>query len=536
MKRLLLITTLLSTFSFAAESFTACDSDKKTAKAALANQIITTIESSFSTNETVSSGLFDFNQKSSQRTIKSSSRLTLSDISFSTKEDQVCASISKETLIELAQGKIKAIQHYNLKELPADELTLIYYLEERLDQINQARAIVSLFPDTFSDEQRELMEKQHKSFTTERSKHHAQKISFVITPDSAELYIDGEKQQTHHNIYLKAQKHSYTIKAKDHADYTETFDLQARQKRTVTIDLAGQHYPRVTIMLTAKGVVKIDDKIVEANTPVVVKPGSHTYTVHAKGYCPISGSFEMALGEKKSIDVDHASYTFPQLTVNSNQEDAKLAINAEPYSLGKTKTFDSCGQKEVTYTVTFEDQVQNGTVVLEPGMIKTTSVNFLTRTDKKALREIAKIYRDKGRLLFYTALDIYDETELTVYGVDYIKHKEWLRYGYGVDYASENNATSTNVHLSVALQLTDWGSERLPLHLGTVALIPYIGGQIGFTHQNFGPDENDLSGKAIAGIDFAFTQSISFELFYQKNFYMEKEDRIGIALSLTNPF
>ncbi len=535
MKKIVLWIVLVS-LSFSASEFKSCEESKKKALSALAENISTTVESAFSSKTTVEKGFFDFSFKQSKHTMQSKSRLSLSQVKYSKEGNKICALVSKKNLILTAKGKVKEIRHFTLKNLPKDEIKVIYYLNDRIDEIKQAKVISSLFPDSFDDKTIALLEKKYKLFFQERSRHHAQKIDFIIKPENAILFIDGKQQLGHNNIYLKPQKHTYSITVEKHAPYKGSFEIKAKENRLITLDLADHRYPQITILMHKKAELKIDDKAEKINQAITLMPGEHHYYLSSKLFCPMTGSFTLKLGETKSIEIDSDASGFAQLTVNSNKEAAKLTVNGKAFKLGQTQTFKGCKTKEVSFSVRFEDQVQTQTLTLTPGYMKTISVNFLSNEDKKLLNKVASVYRNKNRLVARIGFDNYENETLQTYGGSYIWHKDWLRHGFGFDWGDNDTISAYHLHYSLAIQLTSFGSDQLPFHIGNFSLIPYIGTQVGFTHKDFGLDKNGQFAKLDTGVDLAINSSMSLQLFFQKNFYLDEETRIGIALSLTSPF
>ncbi len=536
MKKILI---LLSIFSIAlmaqSKAYEACAPSEKEAKANLVTQIVSTMESEFSSTVSVDTEDSSKVSKKAHRKIKSSSRLTLSQVNFFKQGSQVCAQISQDNLIAIAKGKLKVIKHYNLDKLPKDEIALVNYLEERLDEIRQANAIATLLADAFDDQEIKLLEDKYKLLQDERSRHHAQKVSFQITPEEATLLIDGNKQNRHHNIYLTTGTHSYSLELENHQTYQANFEVFEKKDKTITIDFSGNQHPTVTFSYADKATVTINKTKYDVNTPITLTPGEHTYTIDAQGFCPLQGSIHTALGTQQTINVDLTTQAFPQLTINSNQEFAELKIDAASFSMGKTKTFTTCQPKEISYTVTFDKQIQQGTVELKPGLMKTLNVNFLTQLDIRALQAQAASYRDGSRLILRAAYET-DPLSMLVYSFDKINQRKWLRYGFGFLYGADDQKSKADIHYTLAMQFTDFGAKEMPLHIGSFALIPFIGVQAGGTFLK--EEQQDFQGmaKALAGFDFVLNKFMGFEFSVSKNFLYQEEYSFGIALSLKNPF
>ena len=520
----------------AASNYEACGENKDLAKANLAQQISSNIQSSFTSNENVSSSFFSQSSKEVAYTISSSSSLTLSNVAFSQKGKETCAKITKKQLITLAKGKIKTVKKISLKNLPKDELKVINLLEGYLNDTNQAMAIASLHSKAFTDKEFALLHKLKKKILNERTKYHAQKISFDITPAQATLFIDGKKQNRHHNISLTPGKHLFRLSMENYQDYTQDFELQPKQARTLSIDLAGNRHPQIYFALSNGAQIKINNKTIKTNTFEFIQPGEHRYKVSMNGFCPAIGDVSLELGQTKTVHIDNASLTYPALTISSNQEMAELKINGEAFELGKIRTFHTCEDRDISYAVTFEGETQTQTATLSPGVQHTINVDFLTKSDKVKLLAQAKSYRDKRRFTLFNSYAIFDDKTITQYGLDIPNHKNWLRYGYGGSYGKDETDTVANVYYSIAFQLTEVGSGQLPLHIGSFALIPFIGTQAGISYQTFSEDTYGFTTELSLGTSFVFNQDLAFELSLHKNFIYEKEFTISFGLSLRDPF
>lgn len=157
--------------------------------------------------------------------------------------------------------------------------------------------------------------------------------------------------------------------------------------------------------------------------------------------------------------------------------------------------------------------------------------------DIKALKDQARSYQHKKRFTFRTGYDFYgSDKSLNFFGFDALNHRSWLRYGWGLSAASDGNNRAGTLHYTAALQLTDMGAQKLPIHIGSYALMPYIGLQGGIEMCNFNAYKYGTVAKAITGIDFVINSNIGIELFAQKNFMYTKVFRLGVALSLKDPF
>lgn len=521
----------------ASSNYEACAKSKDEAKAELAQQISTNIQTSFNSNSKVSTDMLGTNSKEEVAyTIQSSSSLTLSNVKFKSKDKEICASVTKDDLIRTAKGKIKSVKAIKLSKLPKDEIDTVNLLEGYLNDTNQAIAIASLMSDEFSSKDFDLLNEKKKALLDKRSKYNGQKISFNISPIDAVLTIDGKTQNRHYNISLKPGKHNYLITMPNYKDYKKEFTLNKNQSKTVTIDLAGNRYPQVYFAVSDNAKVKINNKTLSANSYETIEPGEHKYKVTLDGYCPDMGDLEIKLGETKTIHVDIDSLKFPTLTINSNQESAKLKIDAQPYSLGQRKVFKECQEGTVSYSVSFDGDSKTDSTTLSPGMDKVIGVDFLTKSNKEELKRQAEAFRTKDRYSISAQYAIAKNYKMPVYALDIMKHRNWLRIGGGAVLGYNNTNTIADLHVNAAFQLTEFGEDKLPLHIDAYAIIPYVGFQGAVAYNTFYADDYAFASKAVLGSNFVINKDVSIDLFAHKNFIYAEEYVIGIGLSLTDPF
>ncbi|KIM11172.1 MAG: hypothetical protein KU37_05850 [Sulfuricurvum sp. PC08-66] len=538
--RWLVMVLLLTHLGWAQKLYEACETTPKEALAALANQIISNVSSEFSLDEsTQTGGIFGPNaSKSAKRSISSQSRLTLTDVTYVQANGMVCAQISQEQLLEIARGKLKNIKHASLDKLPTDEIAAVNMLEEHLADLRQIKATATLLPNAFNDADLALVNQQLQLFSNERANRFTQKISFLLTPDTNyTLTVDGVPQKRLFDVYLRTGKHAYTLEAPHMAPYSGEFELLGLQERTVSLDLSGNQLPKITFAIAKEAQLFVDGKPFNSNITTPIAVGSHTYRVEHPSYCPIEGDFALNLGANHTITIDVARYGFPQLTINSNQSNARLLIAGQEWSLGKTQTFDTCSHKDISYQITFAGTTKTGTVGLEAGMVRTLNVDFLTKVDEENLKAIAANYEKGGRWVVRAGAD-WPEPAMISYQLDLLDHSKWLRHGWGGLWGRGDTSWVADLHYTFAMQLSTFGNNNMPLHLENIAvLIPYFGVEAGLALR--GGDMAGVMGvlKTVVGVDVAFTKYISVELFYHQNTISDRKNSVvGLALSLANPF
>ncbi len=122
--------------------------------------------------------------------------------------------------------------------------------------------------------------------------------------------------------------------------------------------------------------IKVDDKKVEANKEIYLKKGEHTYTISAKGKCPISDTFSLDLFDKEDISKDLSEYNYPTVLFVS-EKDFRISIDGESYKSNIANTIKKC-DAELRWMVKYDGQNKNGILKLSAGEKKTIELNFLS--------------------------------------------------------------------------------------------------------------------------------------------------------------
>lgn len=529
---------LLTTASATETFFKACDVNKERAKAALAQQIYIEISTSFSSTKEHSSNLLSFDFNEVKKSIHSKSRLTLSNIqyTFDKTTQQQCASIAKADLLTIAKGKLNEIQNYSLAALPKEEIDAIYYIEERLDEIKQTKAISKLFPESFTADETKLLEKQYTLFYNERANRHMQSISFLLAQKETTLFIDGEKQTRLQKIYLTQGEHSYTITKEGFHPYKARFTLNENEHKIITLDIASNAYPVLHVDTSIPTTITLNDQTYKSNTAITLKPGTHTFVVNpAKGLCSVQQEVTLELGETKHVKVAQEMFAPPALIVYSNQKNARLTIDGKYAKLGSKQIFKGkCEAHTVGVSVEFEGSVENQTIELQQAETRTVHMNFLTNADRRVLRTLANAYKTKTRLEFRALAQNYTNHTPVGFGFGYIRHSAWLRHGIIVNTLTDGSQEVNSAEYLIAFGLNEYGNRHLPLHYNSYAFFPYIGVKAGYALIDF--DENGLEWKVEMGSDIALNSSLSLTLFIEQEVSRIYESGIGFSISFTNPF
>ena len=290
-----------------------------------------------------------------------------------------------------------------------------------------------------------------------------------------------------------------------------------------------------------------------------------------QGTCTLKGSFTLEPETDRVITINLKEHRFPTLLINSNKaSQVTLTIDGKPAALGTVHTIPRCSG-ELTYTLTYRDgsrtETEGDTITLEPALEESESYTFYSEKEMSKMKALAGSFSsgDRIEILYgysYLPDDIlgYDDsyTGIQMLQLNYMFNNKWLRHGPGVVYGSSSEADpSYELLYSLAMQLSSFGSNNRPLHIGTwVSIIPFIGIQAGLgTHEyyvestgeslsNFRKDateeEDDfvrdhVIARVYGGLDLAFNDFMSIQLYAKKSFTMEENTIVGAGLSLKLP-
>jgi len=271
--------------------------------------------------------------------------------------------------------------------------------------------------------------------------------------------------------------------------------------------------------------------------PIILREGSYSYKVEVAGKCPSEGSFLVKKGEIKKIDVNLGDY--PQIIIKSNVN-AIAKINNKPVPLNAPYTIHKCKGAAI-YQVIFDGDKESGTIDLTPNLKKEINANFLTREEKKALREVENYYQKaKGVEILYG------------YGIS--KNKEWDKEkriaikrfnNYGiyqfyneVVFGTQNSVTLNELNefellIGGRLQLSEFNGKIL--RIGSFLFVPYLDIQGGWDFYKFFKDGFKNSYWASANITSMVRGGLGFNIMFHRQFgvdfkyahdFVEKRDNI----------
>ena len=228
MKKILLSVVALSTLSFGYEG---CGIDKKEALNALSQSIYVNVNNQFTKNEEVHKGFLDYFSKSVTATTSQSSNLTLKNVKFVNKNNEVCAIVDKKDVLSSAKATLSYLNSFEIKNLPNDYKAKQKEIKDTLSKIAFTKAILNLKESQLNKLNK--LEKQLKDLANKGA------VVFNLNIPYAEITISGQDKifTPSDTILLPAGKYSYKISAKGYEDKTGDFVVSPAKEITIDASL-----------------------------------------------------------------------------------------------------------------------------------------------------------------------------------------------------------------------------------------------------------------------------------------------------------
>jgi hypothetical protein len=229
MKKLL----LLSSVAIFALAYEGCGTDKKEALDTLSKSIYVSVDNQFSKDEEVQKGLLSYFSSSIKNSSTQTSNVTLKNVKFVNKNNQVCAEISKKEVQKSAKQTLLELKNSNLNELPSDFEAKQKMINSLLGKIAFVKAVSNLNDSDIQTLNK--LEKQLKDLTTKGE------VTFSLNIPYAEIKISGQDKTFSPStpITLPAGHYSYKIMAENYESATGEFDIKAGQKETISKTLTS---------------------------------------------------------------------------------------------------------------------------------------------------------------------------------------------------------------------------------------------------------------------------------------------------------
>jgi hypothetical protein len=214
-------------------AYEGCGINKKDALNTLSKSIYVSVNNQFSKDEELKKGLVNYFSSSVKNSTTQTSNVILKNVKFVTKNNQVCAEISKEDVKNSAKQALLELKNSNIDELPSDFEAKMKKINSLLGKIAFVKAVSNL---NASDIKRlNKLEKQLKDLKNKGE------VVFTLNIPYAEIKISGQDKTFSPStpIFLPAGHYSYKIMADNYESATGEFDVKAGQKEIVSANLTS---------------------------------------------------------------------------------------------------------------------------------------------------------------------------------------------------------------------------------------------------------------------------------------------------------
>jgi len=225
---------LISTLSIASVlAYEGCGIDKKEALNALSQSIYVNVSNKLQTQEEFQNGLFSYFNKNIKSESTQSSNVTLSNVKYIHKKNQICAIVSQDEINKNLKTDLQLIQSFNINQLPKNFDEKQKSIINLLNKIKFVKALGNLNKNQLS--KINDLEKQLKDLLNKGA------VVFDINIPNAKISISSQNKtfSPSNVIELPAGNYSYTISAKGYKDITDEFTINSNKKLTITKTLTS---------------------------------------------------------------------------------------------------------------------------------------------------------------------------------------------------------------------------------------------------------------------------------------------------------
>lgn len=442
---------------------------------------------------------------------KVSSSMTLSGVKYTTKDKEICATISQSQVMKSAKKALKDMQAFSINNLSDNIQMRAQEVSEALKKINFVQSVLGA--DKLARLSKKLKAQLNFSIVTFHSK-----------ASNARIKISGQKvaYSLSNNIILKPGTYSYTaINVGHEGEYISAngeFTLDVKKKKEVNI--VFEKYPTVVFKSDYKGLkVTLNNKNYKVGSKTyTLKPGKYSYTVTSSDphVCPHDGSFHLSIGEnyQEELDVDSAA----TISFKSNKSRAKVQLNAKNVSFNKPYFLD-CDKDHADWSIEYGDIQESGTYSYSAGDTEVITKNFLNEKERKKILERMESYSQRKEFSLnygYAVSDKEDWNKENRLEFRYFQNHHTYKFGYGVNFGTPKDWKFKDINevelmVSGRLQLVEaLGNE--PLHISTVGIVPYIGINTGFDISDVFDGDTYAIFRIETGSTFLITKDLGLSL------------------------
>jgi hypothetical protein len=234
--------------------------------------------------------------------------------------------------------------------------------------------------------------------------------------------------------------------------------------------------------------IAVAGRTIGIDNPVPLAVGGYDYSLQVAGWCPAYGHFELAAGQHLRIKVEPKRWLFPRVLFQTNHHKIRIEIDGRTVRPGLWHTLKGRCSGKMSYKAWLQKQVQRGQIELGPGLRFKVPVKLLDFDTVRGLMADSRSQRSGERIgLDYTlAIPTGAYQDIRLYHAlttRYLLSRNFLRVGGGV-LLGFGTGIAVEAFGSLAVQITDLGSQR-PLHLrGLMALVPFAGLEMGLGYHS----------------------------------------------------
>jgi len=284
----------------------------------------------------------------------------------------------------------------------------------------------------------------------------------------------------------------------------------------------------------------LEDKEFKPSTSIILPAGEYSYKIIAKNKCPIIGKF--IVEPKKSFTINKELGDYPIITLTSNQKNVQAQLNGRLVKLNKPITLHKCSGNAI-WSMTFEDQIKQGSVELNPGVNETITQDFVSRLTIKKMKEKIDFYTHSQEVVINYGYGVTNDDKNEWDSEKRIEIRKFNNYGtykFGIGLlgGTQSNWTINSmneVELVVSFRAQFPEIADKPLHIYKMPLVPYFGIEGGFDFYKFfdkfsNYDINNITPvfRGVIGSTFLVNKQFGLNVEYSHDF-AEKRDHIFTA-------
>ncbi len=410
------------------------------------------------------------------------SEMDLCGVSIVKRNGQQCAIVKHNSLVNCAKNKLDEQLTYRIKNLPDKGTEKRKTAEKWAINIASSDGLYTFVRDQLDQQKLDELKSIENDLKKLLNK---QFVLFNIVGEGIKIVVnDSANVRPNQYVSLNVGKHSYRITAPNHCAVEDSFELSAKNRKVIPIDLSSYGYPELTFSSNQSGVrLTVDGKKQRVGSTVTFKK--------CEGLINYAFNFE------------------------GNTEDGKIELKPGIKS-------------EIRETFVSKAEMQrNRTLVKNYEQSNLWQIHYQYISLNRQSQNIDSLY---GIKLAKSKLN------------------RAIRTGYELIYAQDDNENyAAEINGKIKLQLLNFGKKNSPLHIGSVVFIPHIGLDVGLGYHrldkqtNFdNPDSSNwesfyksyVVARPNIGTDLPINKDISISIEYGRSLFMNEADTFSAGLNI----